>query len=123
MITEEQYNAAIAQKKEAEKTIHQYHKEQQDAFDQRWQKFLRGEDRFTDEELVYSALARCKKCDSGLAYPKDCGPFHQWSCSAVLKGENKDLLADHDQLPFQFWEVKSEKENSVGKATTRPQKS
>ena len=114
MITEQQLQEASQQKDDAEKIIHQYHKEKREAFEER----LKTNPVFNDSELVYSAVTLCP-CGHGLAYPKDCGPNHYWDCSAILRG-----IADRDakhtgQLPFAFYAIKAEGENSTSDASTR----
>lgn len=77
-----------------------------------------------DNELVYSAIARCQ-CGAGLAYAKRSGPDGYWDCSAVLtgraapKGQPGSVVHSH-QFPFAFYEIKSEQQPSAGGATTRP---
>lgn len=119
MITKEQFEAACAAKEEAQKVIDEYGKQGVEEFKKRWARFESGEQFFTDAELVYSAGARCEKCNAGLAYPKNCGPQHQWTCSNVLKGVGTDN--GHQAFPFAFYSIISEeqKERARG-ATTRP---
>lgn len=119
MITKEQYQEAIRKQEEAEEIINAYHKQSADNFEEKWKKFERGEFTFKDEDLIYSAFARCQKCKAGLAYPKDCTGNHQWTCSDVLKGIGTDN--GHEAFPFNLYSIKSETQRtSVGKATTRP---
>jgi hypothetical protein len=80
---------------------------------------------FTDDELRYSAYARCE-CGAGMAYPKDCPLNHYWDCSAILKGEAPEsgqsgAVKHSGQMPFAFYEVKSEYQPNANGATTRPQ--
>lgn len=117
MITEEEYKAACAQRDSAAKVIQAYGKQSMENFRTRWDEFLGGKP-FTDEDLRYSAEVRCR-CGAGLAYPKNCGPWHMWTCSVVLKGKPKDCT--HDELPFSGYEIKSEDQPSANGATTRPQ--
>lgn len=84
--------------------------------------------RYTDEELRYSATSRCD-CGAGLAYPKG-KPFIEincWDCSDILTG--RALLKDPEcknihagQLPFAFYEIKSEDQPSAMGKTTRTKK-
>lgn len=77
---------------------------------------------YTDEQLAYSAGARCSACSAGLAHPLDHADalrMSAWCCSAVLKGD-ADTTLKHDRLPFAFYEVKSEFQPSAHGATTRP---
>lgn len=117
MISEEQYAAAVAQKAAADQVINDYHRERADDFRARWAKFKRGEEFFSDAELLYSARTRCKQCGAGLAYPKSCGFGHQWDCSRSLNGTGP---RDHESFPFAFYEIKSEDQPSAQGATTRP---
>lgn len=113
MITEQEYKDAIAQVDKAQETINQYHRERQQKFDDR----MRDNPIFTDDELRYSAYELCP-CGHGLAYPKDCGPRHYWDCSAILKGTADPKVQHTAKLPFMFYNIKSEDDNSrVG--TTR----
>lgn len=118
MITEEQYKLAVYQKEQADKTINLYHRQKDSNFKEKWENFEKGQFFFKDEDLIYSAGARCSKCNSGLAYPKDCGMNHQWTCSSVLKGIGTDT--GHEAFPFAFYSIKSESQPSAGGQTTRP---
>lgn len=95
-----------------------YHKQSAEDFDARWERFHKHNEYFKDEDLIYSAGARCDKCQAGLAYPKNCGGNHQWTCSAVLKGVGTDK--GHSAFPFAFYEIKSEQQPSAYGHTTRP---
>lgn len=114
MITEKQYKEASEQKKRAGIIIDQYFKERAIAF----QKRLKEGPVFTDDELYYSATARCP-CGHGLAYPKECGAGHYWDCSAILKGVADKNIQHTDQLPFSFYDVKGESDYH---GSTRPDK-
>lgn len=114
MVTQKQYNKALVQKERSQATINQYHKESAEAFKKR----MEDNPIFTDEELHYSAFARCP-CGHGMAYPNNCGGTHYWDCSAILKGVQDDEVKHTAQLPFAFYSVKSE--NSQ-RGTTRPEK-
>ena len=111
MISEEQYEAAIEIQRAAQETIDQYFKESRERFETR----MRENPIFTDEELMYSAYARCP-CGEGLAYPIECMPGHYWDCSAVLKGTADKTVQHTAQLPFAFYDIKSESEH---RGTTR----
>lgn len=79
---------------------------------------------FALDELIFAATARCS-CGAGLAYPKNVGMHGAWTCSDILlgrakpKGDPESKMHDGD-LPFAFYEVKSENQPSAGGATTRP---
>lgn len=123
MITEEEYKAACEAKDAAESTIKQYHDEKQAAFDERWQRFRLGEEVFTLDELCFAATARCETCGAGLAYPRDCGPMHQWSCSKLLlEGVNARQPGErHSAYSFTMFSILSEDQKTrTGGATTRP---
>lgn len=119
MITIEQFEEARRAKDSAQNIISEYSKQVQEAFNARWERFDKNHEAFNDEELVYAAHVRCEKCQAGMAHPKDCGPWHQWTCSNVLKGIGEDK--GHQALPFAFYEVKEEFQPSANGATTRPQ--
>lgn len=121
MITQQQYSEAVVQKDEAEKVINAFHEQKDEDFKARWERFDINHEVFRDEDLVYSAGARCDKCKAGLAYPKGCDPFHQWTCSNVLKGIGEDK--GHSAFPFAFYEIKSEEQPSAQGHTTRPKSS
>ena len=75
------------------------------------------------KHLVYAATSRCP-CGAGLAYIRrgESGdPIEGfWDCSAILLG-TADKDARHTaQLPFVFYEIKSEAQPSAEGATTRP---
>ena len=114
MITKEQYDEATVQKAQAEGIISAFFKQKAESFDDR----LKSGKPFTDYELIYAAVARCP-CGHGLAYPKDCGGFHYWDCSAILKGIAKDETTHTDRLPFAFYEIKSDQQPSAMGASTR----
>lgn len=118
MISEEQYKQAIKANDEAEAIINEYGRQKHNDFEARWKRFETKCEYFTDADLVYSAFTRCKKCSAGVAYPKECGGFHQWTCSNVLKGVG--TANGHEAFPFQFYEIKSENQPSANGATTRP---
>lgn len=120
MITEEEYQKAVEQHDAAQRTMNAYHAQKADEFDARWERWKKGE-RFADEDLVYSATNRCT-CGSGLAYPKGCGPRHEWTCSDVLT-HRVNTNEGHASLPFSFYEIKSELQPSAHGATTRPESS
>lgn len=111
MITREQYEAAYEAKKQAEETINQFFKEKAERFNER----MESNPIFSDEELVYSATSLCP-CGHGLAYPKDCTPFHYWDCSAILRGTADESVTHEGRLPFTFYDIKSE---SAYRGTTR----
>ena len=111
MVSKELYDLAISQKENAQTIINEYHHEQQEAFNSR----IKNNPIFTDDELIYSATARCP-CGHGLAYPKDCGINHYWDCSAILKGIEDKEVKHTAQLPFSFYNIKGESER---KGTTR----
>jgi hypothetical protein len=92
---------------------------------------------FTDDKLIYSAYARCP-CGAGLAYPKDptvrqCRAWNpdtpflhwdHWDCSDILTGravpKGQERAKTHTgQLPFAFYEIKSENQPSANGANTR----
>lgn len=116
-VTEEEYQKARKAKEEAEKVLEAFFKQEADDFDARWAAYESGEKFFTEEEIRYSAGARCEQCNAGLAYPLNCGGHHHWSCSAQLKGEIKEK---HHTFAFAFWSIKSEDQPSAQGHTTRP---
>jgi len=79
---------------------------------------------FVDTELVYAASARCM-CGAGMAYPVGIGTHGSWHCSDILtlraltKGQDGASLHT-PEMPFAFYEVKSESQPSARGATTRP---
>jgi hypothetical protein len=82
---------------------------------------LKKEFSFDDEDLIYSAYARCT-CGAGYAYPKKIGIHGAWHCSAILTGKAEAGSAHDGELPFSFYEIKSEQQPSAKNATTRPKK-
>lgn len=121
--TNEELRAVIEQGKQAEQEIGRRHADKAKEIEERCQAIHRGEfdKRFTDDELVYAAGARCE-CGAGYAYPKSSGMRGRWTCSSVLKAEEKALppTMHSEDLPFVFYEVKSENQPSANGATTRP---
>jgi len=94
---------------------------------------------WTDEELLYSATARCR-CGAGLAYPLDhdeAMKIRAWCCSFVMKSEgskvtdqtqhafagksNEPRPGEHDAFPFAFFKIREETSvNNAGGHSTRP---
>lgn len=119
MTTEQEYKDAVAAKERAQTTINEFHRQQDDSANARWERFDKNHEAYTDEELIYSATSRCEKCKSGLAYPKNCpSNARQWTCSSVLKNIGTDK--GHGAYPFSFYEIKSENQPSAQGQTTRP---
>lgn len=112
-ISREEFDSARAQRDAAEKVIEAYCRQEANDFEER----LRTNPIFTDEELTYSARDLCP-CGHGLAYPKGCSPHHYWDCSAILKGIEDKSVTHTARLPFSFYEIKSENQQS-GCGTTR----
>lgn len=117
VVTQEQYDEARKQRDAAEQVINAFHTQKGEAFKGRWKAFEARTRFFTEDELRYSQSVLCP-CGHGLAYPKNCPPFHQWDCSAILKGIEDTAVKHTDSLPFAFYEIKSE-EQGGGKQTTR----
>lgn len=76
--------------------------------------------KYSDDELVYAAYDTCP-CGAGLAYVKnanlDVGGY--WDCSNILKGIQNNDIMHTSELPFAFYEIKSENQPSAYGATTR----
>lgn len=76
-------------------------------------------------DLIYAATARCP-CGAGLAYREGDDPFRGfWDCSAIMLGtavpSGEPGAVEHTaELPFVFYEIKSERQPSAEGATTRP---
>jgi len=79
-------------------------------------------------DLTYAATARCP-CGAGLAYNKSCQledtparwPYNgYWDCSAILLGSANHAVQHTAQLPFAFYNIKSEGQPSARGGTTRP---
>lgn len=106
MIAKDEYEKAVKQKAEASRIITQFLREEQERFEER----MRANPIFTDDELRYSAETLCP-CGHGMAYPKGCSMHHHWDCSAILKGIADKRIKHTDQLPFVFYDIKSESEH------------
>jgi len=83
------------------------------------------EDKFTIDELVFSAEARCI-CGAGLAYPDNSGIQGSWYCADILLGKalpksNSDSKQHSGAYPFSFYNIKSEGQPSAESKTTRPE--
>lgn len=115
MVTEEEYEKACNDEQAARAVILQYGRERAEAFEQR----LKDSPIFTDEELHYSRSTLCP-CGHGLAYPKDCGAFHYWDCSAILKGIADASVQHTGRLPFAFYDVKGERGTETTRGVYRP---
>ncbi len=71
-----------------------------------------------EKDLVYAAYARCP-CGAGMAYASG---LKYWDCSEILLGR-ADVGQKHQaQLPFAFYEIKSENQPSANRCSTRPDK-
>jgi hypothetical protein len=78
---------------------------------------------YKDRQLVYAANSRCP-CGAGLAHPKKIGRDGYWDCSDILTGRaipkgEEGWVTHTAQLPFVFYEVKSEDQPSAQGASTR----
>lgn len=83
-------------------------------------------DKFTEDELVFAATARCN-CGAGLAYPKGVGIHSYWLCSDILLGiaipNGQEGCAVHDSgYHFSFYDIKSDQQPSAEGRTTRRKK-
>jgi hypothetical protein len=81
-------------------------------------------DAFSLSDLVFAATSRCP-CGAGLAYPRNISAWGSWDCSDILLGraipKGQEGTKQHTgELPFTFYEVKSENQPSANGATTRP---
>jgi hypothetical protein len=109
----------------AEREINRRHTVTADLVKERLSRVQHGDKSaaFTDDELVYAARDRCE-CGAGLAYPIKTGMHGSWECSDILtlralqKAEEGSVMHTAP-LPFAFYSIKSEKNPSVGGATTR----
>lgn len=86
---------------------------------ERIEKALQGNGDFTLDELTYAAYTTCD-CGCGMAYPKNIGVQGAWYCSNILLGKASKETPHSGEMPFAFYEVKSEKQSSANGATTRP---
>lgn len=76
--------------------------------------------KYSDDELIYAAYSRCP-CGAGMAYVKNpSSDMRYWDCSNILKGIADVKVMHTGELPFAFYEVKSENQPSAYGATTRP---
>lgn len=75
------------------------------------------------ERLIFAAFSRCD-CGAGLAYDPvgASGDIFKgyWECSKILLGTASTEVKHSPQLPFMFYEIKSENQPSAGGYTTRP---
>lgn len=118
MVTKEQYDKAKEDQKSSEEIIRNYHKQENERADSRFDEFTKG-NHYNDDELLYAAYNLCP-CGHGLAYPKECGyKARFWDCSAIWKGIADASVQHTDQLPFSFYNVKSENQPSANGNTTR----
>ena len=119
-VSHAKYLRSVAKRDAAEKVIHEYQRQQAESFKVRWEAFGKGKRFFEKGDLIFAATQRCAACGAGLAYPKGCGPDHQWTCSAVLMGTFDRAVDNHGAFPFSMYEIKSEEQPSAHGATTRP---
>jgi hypothetical protein len=82
-----------------------------------------GAGHYSLDELTYSAFHRCL-CGKGLAYVPEAvrtgKVLGYWDCSGILLGTAEIGVTHTDKLPFVFYEIKSEEDNSANGYTTRP---
>ncbi len=85
------------------------------------QNCYQGKDKFTLDELVFSACVECP-CGAGMAYPKGIGAFGSWHCSAMLTGtlDKFKKVTHYGEIPFTTSNIKSENQPSANGLTTRP---
>jgi hypothetical protein len=118
MITKTEYEAAVAQKEAAEKTMAAYHKQKGERADQRYKEFREGDKPYTADELTWAAATRCP-CGHGMAYVTECGSQRFWDCSAILTGVADQNITHGAQAPFAFYSIKSDDQPSANGASTR----
>jgi len=72
-------------------------------------RYQRGELRFEEPDLIYSATERCK-CGAGLAQVRQqLGTMRFWHCSECLLHGNGQPDGSHDDLkPIHRWDIKEE---------------
>lgn len=117
MITNEEYNQAVVRKGKAQEIIDIYNIQEREVFNNR----LKSGQPFIDAELTYSRSHLCP-CGYGLAYPSNCDLSHYWDCSAILKGIANPDVKHCGQLPFVFYEIKSENDEMTTRGVFKPQK-
>lgn len=120
----DQLNEVVKQGQLASQEIANRHMVSAQAVEERIKSINQGkfESRFSDAELTYAAVARCE-CGAGYAYPKNSSIHGRWICSSILKAEDKALPPTRHsaELPFAFYDVKSEGQPSADRKSTRPQ--
>lgn len=100
--------------------LNQIYREINDGIDFRIKKALAGHGDFSLDELCFAATTRCA-CGAGMAYPDGGMNVHgSWHCSAILRGKAPVMSVHSEQMPFAFYEIKSENQPSAGGETTRP---
>lgn len=119
MITEKQYKETLDEIERLEKIIDDYHEQKANEFIKRHEDFLKGKSFYKDDELRFSKTTLCP-CGFGLAYPKGCGGNHYWDCAGVLKGTADKGVEHCGELPFVFYDIKSEDEERTTRGIFRP---
>lgn len=77
-----------------------------------------------EKRLVFAAYTRCP-CGAGMAYDPTKFPKQSyWDCSDIILGKavpkgQPGWVTHEGQLPFAFYEIKSEDQPSANGATTR----
>ena len=66
-----------------------------------------GHGNFKEDELKWAAYNRCE-CGAGLAHPAGIGINGSWYCSAILMGNANREVLYVNELPFAFYEIKSD---------------
>jgi len=121
---QKQIKALEDQKKPLEEKLHKIYQQEQTTVEAKLKRCNAGKDKFTTDELIFSATARCE-CGAGLAYPIGIGIHGCWDCADILLGKaipagQEGSKTHSGSMPFAFYEIKSENQPSAYGATTRP---
>ena len=119
-----QIAALEEQKKPLEKQLREIYDKEAEDVEVKIKRCHAGKDKFELDELRFAATSRCE-CGAGMAYPKNVGVRGSWDCSDILLGRaihtgQEGAKIHSGELPFAFYEIKSEDQPSANGQTTRP---
>ena len=99
--------------------LNEIYRAEESIIEQRIKACNRLEGSFELHELLFASESRCR-CGAGYAYPNGISLHGSWVCSAILLGQAEKGSEHSGDLPFAFYEIKSENQPSAYGITTRP---
>jgi len=119
MIVQMDVDLANQFERDTREVIQRWHVQQQSAFEARHERYRKGLQPYTEDELYFSRDKRCD-CGYGLAYPNSCGPGHEWDCAGILMGVADPTYTHTAVLPFAFYDIKGENDEMTTRGSVLP---